>query len=257
MRVKYLDRSAGSFLRFSLLLAMALVLAAAFLILAHRFSSIETYNIVLFTLAIFFIGAALFFSAAAALIYHVYHSKKIPRQLLLPSKIAIKSLMPFILAFSGTAVKNSESLRKFYIEINNIFVESMGRRYPANEIMLLLPHCLQYSGCDVKLTSDINNCRECGRCCISSILKLSKEYDIEAHVVTGGTAARNTIGKDKPGIVLSVACERDLSLGIADVGSLPVIGVLNERPFGPCKDTNVNITELRDKLDSIIDSNGT
>jgi len=49
-----------------------------------------------------------------------------------------------------------------------------------------------------------------------------------------------------------VACERDLSSGIADVGRIPVIGIVNDRPNGPCYNTNVDVDAIRNKLESII-----
>ncbi|WP_279378941.1 DUF116 domain-containing protein [Acetivibrio straminisolvens] len=71
-------------------------------------------------------------------------------------------------------------------------------------------------------------------------------------MVTGGTAARNIVSKIRPKIIVSVACERDLSSGIADVGSIPVIGIINDRPNGPCYNTNVDVNALKKKLENII-----
>jgi hypothetical protein len=36
------------------------------------------------------------------------------------------------------------------------------------------------------------------------------------------------------------------------VGSTPVLGVLNERPNGPCNNTAVNVQQLKEKLESIL-----
>lgn len=58
--------------------------------------------------------------------------------------------------------------------------------------------------------------------------------------------------KLKPKMILSVACERDLTSGIIDVGKIPVVGIVNERPNGPCYNTCVDVSVLKDKLDSII-----
>jgi len=43
-----------------------------------------------------------------------------------------------------------------------------------------------------------------------------------------------------------VACERDLTSGIQDSTPLPVLGVTNERPFGPCNNTFIDM-ELVEK----------
>ena len=44
----------------------------------------------------------------------------------------------------------------------------------------------------------------------------------------------------RPKLVVAVACEGDLTSGIKDCYPLPVIGVLNDRPFGPCFNTHVD-----------------
>jgi hypothetical protein len=46
-----------------------------------------------------------------------------------------------------------------------------------------------------------------------------------------------------------VACERDLTSGIQDAYTLPVIGILNERPFGPCFNTSVDISKVAEALE--------
>ncbi len=45
----------------------------------------------------------------------------------------------------------------------------------------------------------------------------------------------------KPDVIIGVACERDLSSGIQDSYPIPVYGILNRRPFGPCYDTDVDL----------------
>jgi hypothetical protein len=87
---------------------------------------------------------------------------------------------------------------------------------------------------------------------VGDILKLVEETGVKAVIVTGGTAARNSIAREKPEMVLSVACERDLAIGISDVSSIPVLGVLNSRPNGPCVNTTVDVEQLREKLDGIL-----
>ena len=47
-----------------------------------------------------------------------------------------------------------------------------------------------------------------------------------------------------PATPMGAIVERDLTSGIQDVFPLPVLGVLNERPFGPCFNTRVDINKL-------------
>ena len=50
----------------------------------------------------------------------------------------------------------------------------------------------------------------------------------------------------KPNIIIGVACERDLTSGIQDSYPIPVFGIFNNRPNGPCYDTDVDL-ELVEK----------
>jgi len=121
-------------------------------------------------------------------------------------------------------------------------------------ILMLLPHCIQNSECLYKVTLDkLENCRLCGKCCIPKFLELKKDYKLDVVIVSGGTAAREIIKHSAPSLILAVACESDLVSGLRDVKNIPVIGVLNERPCGPCKDTSVNIDEIRRYLDLFLD----
>jgi len=49
-----------------------------------------------------------------------------------------------------------------------------------------------------------------------------------------------------------VACERDLTSGIKDCYPLPVIGILNERPFGPCFNTIVDVSKIDAALSQVL-----
>jgi hypothetical protein len=90
-------------------------------------------------------------------------------------------------------------------------------------------------------------------CPVGSLAELSEYYGIHIAIVPGGTLARKVIKSLRPRAVLAVACERDLVSGIQDVFPMPVIGVLNERPEGPCCNTAVDIDKLEDGIRSLLD----
>ena len=58
----------------------------------------------------------------------------------------------------------------------------------------------------------------------------------------------------RPRAIIAVACERDLTSGIQDVFPLPVIGVLNERPYGPCFNTRVDIRKVEAAILDFLDT---
>ena len=145
-----------------------------------------------------------------------------------------------------------ESIQHSFIAVNNRLVVNRPLHSAAKDILLLLPHCLQHDLCDYKITRDPQNCRRCGKCQVPEILDLTNEKGLGLEIVTGGTLARQAVEKHRPHAIIAVACERDLSSGILDSFPLPVYGVVNERPQGPCFNTRVNMTVLKETLDSIL-----
>jgi hypothetical protein len=51
-----------------------------------------------------------------------------------------------------------------------------------------------------------------------------------------------------------VACELDLTTGIQDTYPIPVIGILNERPNGPCINTRADIDKVRNAIIDFLES---
>lgn len=158
--------------------------------------------------------------------------------------IAIKIYLPLMTVVGNMIGLSKEKVRASFIRVNNEMIRAEGRNYKQGEILLLLPHCLQNSLCKYRLTYDIYNCRRCGECPISDLISLSEKYSIHIAIATGGTIARRIVVQTKPKLILAVACERDLSSGIQDTYPLPVYGVLNERPYGPCLDTTLSLKHV-------------
>ncbi|MFW5931789.1 MAG: DUF116 domain-containing protein [Desulfohalobiaceae bacterium] len=170
------------------------------------------------------------------------------RPLLFSRKIrglSIKLFLPLMIAVGRLFGISKEKVRASFIRVNNQIVRNEGSRYPPEEILLLMPHCLQNSTCRHRLTYNINNCKRCGECPIAGLLELSEAYQVKLAVATGGTIARRIVVQNRPRLILAVACERDLAAGIQDTYPLPVYGILNERPFGPCLDTQVKLEHIR------------
>lgn len=154
--------------------------------------------------------------------------------------ILLRFLYP-LLMFFGLFFKNmKESLQSFIINLNNILVRK--ENPSAKRLLLLLPHCIQINECNIRLTHNIRNCKGCGRCEIKELIEIADRFHIELFVATGGTLARRIVNDTRPDAIVAVACERDLSSGIVDTYPMPVLGIPNERPFGPCFNTRVDLS---------------
>jgi hypothetical protein len=166
--------------------------------------------------------------------------------------VVIKLLLP-VIEFIGTTVGIAkDTIRQSFVAMNNSLVTSQHLKVKPDRILILLPHCLQLFDCEIKVTGDIDKCIRCGRCDIKGLAELARKYSIDISVATGGTLARKVIIEKKPKLVVAVACERDLTSGIKDCYPLPVIGVLNERPHGPCFNTHVDVEKIEEALKSVL-----
>jgi len=162
--------------------------------------------------------------------------------------LTVKLFLPLMTLLGRLLGIPKERIRNSFIKVNNELVCSEHRTYAPDKVLLLMPHCLQNSRCDHRLTYDIDNCVRCGKCPIKELLELRDKYGVHLAIATGGTVARRIVVKTRPRLILAVACERDLASGIQDTFPLPVYGVLNLRPHGPCLDTLVPFPEIEQAL---------
>lgn len=113
-----------------------------------------------------------------------------------------------------------------FVKVSNAIVRAVDRSLKNKKLMILLPRCL---------TKEV----------LQEIYKLKERFPVEIFTVSGGELARKKVKEINPSAIIGVACERDLVSGIRDVASkIPVIGIPNSRPNGPCKDTVVDVAEL-------------
>ena len=130
------------------------------------------------------------------------------------------------------------------VKLLNAVTRLRGSRCKAHRLLVLFPSCLQRSKCPQKITSDIGNCQRCGKCKVKDILELAEKYGCQCIVVTGGRLAVQIARGDGVDAIVAVACEKELQEGIKGALPKPSIGVVNLRPHGPCKDTDVDLEEI-------------
>lgn len=190
------------------------------------------------------VSVALFFITTLGLLFVVIilgRDISIPYAKKLRS-VAIKYFLPIFVVVGRLAGVSKERIQHAFVTINNELVISACRNGQVPErILLLMPHCLQYSECPVKVTYKAENCKRCGKCSIKRLLELAEEYGASISIATGGTIARRVVKETKPDLIIAVACERDLTSGIQDTVPLPVYGIFNRRPYGPCFNTQVDL----------------
>jgi hypothetical protein len=167
--------------------------------------------------------------------------------------VVIRFLFPLLVLMGRLVRIGKDEVRRSFVAINNQLVLAEAKRVPPNKLLLLLPQCLQNHECGERITIDIKNCKSCGKCKIKNLLSLSKKYDLHIAVATGGTLARKIVYETRPDMIIGVACERDLTSGIQDTYPIPVFGILNKRPHGPCFDTDVDLEMVEQGIMSFLE----
>jgi len=162
--------------------------------------------------------------------------------------VVIRFLFPLLIVLGKLFGMNKDEVRRSFIAVNNRLVLSEAKKVRPEKLLILLPHCLQFHECVVRITGNIENCKSCGKCKIKDLVALSKKYRVSISVATGGTLARRIVVETRPEMIIGVACERDLTSGIQDTYPIPVYGILNKRPFGPCFDTDVDLSLVEEGL---------
>lgn len=251
--MRFLNKTFRWFLLYSGLFILGIAIIIALLVYSYKTLTIVAYNKIILTVILLFVAIILMQSLGILLVFLVHKKNKIGRLLNTLLKLEHKVVFPIVLGIANVLnLKNKDSIRKLYIDINNNIIKKSGKKYCVKDILLILPHCLQNSQCNYKVTNNANNCKNCGRCCLGEIIRFSNEKEINLSIVTGGTAARQVVKKFRPKLIIAVACERDLVSGIIDLMKMPVIGVLNTRPFGPCNNTCVDLSVIKGIIQDVL-----
>ena len=166
--------------------------------------------------------------------------------------VVIRFLFPLLVITGKLIGIKKDQVRRSFVEINNQLVFNEAKKIKPEKLLILLPHCLQYHECTVRITGNIENCKKCGKCKIKELVELNEKYNVPISVATGGTLARRIVVEKKPDIIIGVACERDLTSGIQDSFPIPVYGILNKRPFGPCYDTDVDMEMVEKAIEAFL-----
>ncbi len=185
--------------------------------------------------------------------YHVYTGKPVFGISRIRGFV-VKYMFPLMELLARVLKIPRENVRLSFVKVNNEMVLAAKPRVEAKNILVLLPHCLQNSKCKHRLTYSVEHCQSCGLCTIGDLRSLQKTWGFNLVVATGGTIARRIVVQTRPRLILAVACERDLTSGIQDTYPIPVYGILNDRPFGPCLDTLVNVSLFENALQLFADS---
>jgi hypothetical protein len=241
------------FLFLSILSLVVLILLVFLLwyLISPRLESISPFLSLVVKLIVF-----LFLITVSGGLFLIVLSSALEKDFLFPhgeKQITLKILFPINVVLGKIFRLSKDQIRKSFMEVNNSLFRATRKRMKRDRLLILLPQCLQNYDCPYRVTTNLNNCHRCGQCKIGEILQLGERCGASVSIATGGTLARKVIVDQKPTVIVAVACERDLSSGIQDAYPIPVYGILNQRPYGPCVNTQVVFEELEEVVGFISD----
>jgi len=216
-------------------------------LIIHLFLS-KYINILSLVINLIVSGIILLILFSTMITYFILNNKEVNKYLMRINYTIIRYIFPVISNMGKFVGISKDEIRKIFIKINNAYIYSNKYDFNSESLIILIPHCIQNHKCKLKVTNDIENCKKCGMCKITQLLEIKEKYNTKVFIATGGTLARKIIIDNKPKAVIAVACERDLTSGVRDVKGIPVLGVFNSRPNGPCIDTNINIKEIEEAI---------
>jgi hypothetical protein len=180
-------------------------------------------------------------------------------ELFLPGRfrwLLVKVLFPLMVLVGGLARIPRIRIERAFIELNNRMVRPLAQNFRPEKLLMLMPHCIQWDDCKMKVTRNVRNCVGCNKCEIGELVEISDEYGVELFIATGGTVARRKVVEHRPDALVAVACERDLASGIQDAYPLPVLAIVNKRPQGYCMNAGVEMEEVKEVLRELLGEGG-
>ena len=136
--------------------------------------------------------------------------------------------------------------------VNFTLVEAMNvlslRRYvrvPADERVLLIPHCLRDpERCKAPIDDEGYHCLKCGACIIAEITRRAEEKGIKWYMVGGGSHAMRIIKNARPKAILGIACYDEAMMALAKTGEygIPTQAVLLRK--SGCVNTEVDFDDV-------------
>lgn len=226
------------------ILIVLMSLGIFFLFYIVRSKSSVLYNFLIgFVILLFSVITIILVLTVFGFLYLVYRRKN--NEILNKALLSLIDMAyPFLEILGGILGVKKEKIQQSFTNVNNFLVSSRKDKYLPEELLILTPHCIQFNECKFKVTNDIDNCRRCGKCQVGDLVKLKEKYGVKIAIATGGTLARKAVMDTKPKAIIAIACERDLTSGILDVKKIPVYGIINIRPYGPCFNTKVDLDEV-------------
>ncbi|MCX7918173.1 MAG: DUF116 domain-containing protein [bacterium] len=224
----------GLFISFSIL---SLIILGLGLLLFHwliqpRLAQFGTLVVQLGTVVIYLLVAFVALCLCILVLAVTTESPVIIQLIRNPSYLGM--LLPWSTRLANWVGFSRDKVTNSFLKVHNLLTSSLRKPIDHTQLLILLPRCLN-------------------REMFQQLRALKEKYQVEMFTAGGGDVAREMIRKKKPKTIIAIACERDLVSGIRDVAPyIPVLGFPNKRPEGPCKNTEVDVSQIEIAIKTVL-----
>ncbi|RAP53073.1 MAG: hypothetical protein BZ137_07625 [Methanosphaera sp. rholeuAM130] len=178
--------------------------------------------------------------------------------LLKKDKLIFPKLLLFTLNLTYTTIKNvSRLLQLDDLMVDRISIDLRNRlnklefeNTKAEDVIIVLPHCLRDTTCPAVLGESGLECVKCGKCSIGIIKKISEQKNIDVYIVPGSSFIKNILKQRKFKAVIGVACPLDLNLAMTSLHDFTPQGVY--LLTDGCINTTVDVEEVIDLINKTL-----
>lgn len=169
-----------------------------------------------------------------------------------------KLIFPRLLLFTHSLTYPAIKRILKFLQFNDLIIDQIGidlrnrinkeefSQLKAKDVIMVLPHCLRALNCPAVLGESGIECVCCGKCCISTIKKISDKKGIDVYIVPGSTFIKNVIKKRPFKGVIGVACPVDLNVAMTSLESFNPQGVYLLKDG--CINTIVDVDDVVDLI---------
>ena len=167
----------------------------------------------------------------------------------LKRRVILYSLSADILDFFYMPLKtiyarfgNTKKLDAIMVGLKNMASKKKYMR--TKKRILLAPHCMRSLDCPASSARDGIQCKSCGKCLFTKIKKTAEDLGIRLYILTGSSAVKYVVKREKFDGILLLACDYELNKVMRSRAPLdvPVYGVPLTKDG--CYNTETNVKSL-------------
>lgn len=151
----------------------------------------------------------------------------------------------------GKSMGLSDVLIQFaHIELRNAVYEPEFKKIPFKDRALFLPHCSRNTKvCKATTDEEGLHCKHCGGCDLDKAVEIAEKIGYtKIFIVPGGSMVKRVLEKYEPKAALGVCCFHEALLAFELTKQVDVIPQAVLLLKDGCKDTQINLPLLEEKL---------